>query len=536
MGASFQLNLYRNGRFIEVMQEFDTTKSSDNGTLTPVKKYSQQEAITEAVKLKLGTKSKSGAFVVSTGKFTGRSPGARFVVKNKETENTVAWGNDNQPIDSAHAKLFWDVLKRKLSEMPTYAYQGFVGGILIDVQTSSPWHAAFAHNMFRTQAVEAVKKLIPSQWGIKIYHIPNLKPSDLGLDEKLEAMIILDAESQMIGIVGTSYAGEIKKSAFSMCNYLLPKLDILPMHSSANCIHDGSQSSVLFGLSGTGKTTLSAAADRELIGDDEIIWTETGISNLEGGCYAKLIALDPEKEPDIYRAVNQPGAILENVMMNDQGIVDYDDDSKTENTRGSYCLSTLSNVFNQKQEAQPPKAVIFLMADAFGAMPAVARLNPSQAQYHFMSGYTAKVAGTEIGVTEPKAAFSACFGAPFMPRPVAEYAKMLTDRMDKHNTSVWILNTGWTNGGYGKGPRFPIKVSRIILSAIQSGQLDEVEMSIHPVFGFEVPKRVEGVEDKYLEIPKGESVQKLAQLFIENANKKQFPKEVIEQGGPKSPK
>ncbi len=308
------------------------------------------------------------------------------------------------------------------------------------------------------------------------------------------------------------------------------------MHASANCRADGSHASVLFGLSGTGKTTLSADPERALVGDDEIVWTDDGLWNLEGGCYAKLIDLDADKEPEIFRAISKPGAILENVSMDEAGRINFADRAKTENTRGSYPLSSLKSIYRQDRGAQAPRTIVFLTADAFGALPAVARLDSHQAQYHFISGYTAKVAGTEMGVKEPKAAFSTCFGAPFMPRPSAVYAKLLAERARASGASVWLLNTGWTGGGYGKGPRFPIPVTRALLRAIQSGELEGGSFVKHPVFGFEVPTRVPGVEASYLALPEGDGAAKLARLFAENIAKN-HPElsghEIVAKGGPR---
>jgi phosphoenolpyruvate carboxykinase (ATP) len=290
---------------------------------------------------------------------------------------------------------------------------------------------------------------------------------------------------------------------------------------------------VIFGLSGTGKTTLSAAAGRHLIGDDEIVWSQTGISNLEGGCYAKLINLTPESEPDIFKAVNAPGAILENVVVVD-GKPDFFDQSKTENTRGSYKLEALSRVFDQNREAALPQTVVFLTADAFGALPAMARLDAWQMRYHFMSGFTAKVAGTEIGLKEPKAAFSACFGAPFMPRAASVYAHLLADRVASSGAKVYLLNTGW-RGGYQHGKRFPLAVTRRLLEMIQTGEIENAKFERHPIFGFDVPVSVPGIDQEILAMPQGPQVEDLAKRFIANAEAKfkdADSQEIIMRGGP----
>jgi phosphoenolpyruvate carboxykinase (ATP) len=348
-------------------------------------------------------------------------------------------------------------------------------------------------------------------------------------------LILLDLAELKVAVIGSQYAGEIKKSAFSMINYQIPERDILPMHASANCLEAGKDSCVFFGLSGTGKTTLSAAHDRFLIGDDELLWTETGISNLEGGCYAKLIDLDPKKEPEIYRAINQFGSIMENVVFDaETRSVNYADRTRTENTRGSYSLSSFEKVFDQSREAEAPKNVVFLVADAYGALPAVAKLDSDQAQYHFLAGYTAKVAGTELGVKEPQAVFSSGFGEAFLPRHASVYAKLLAKRAKAAGTNFWLLNTGWF-GGYGKGDRFPISVSRELLRQIQAGSLMTGSFSKHPIFGFDVPQSCPNVDSKYLESPKGDGVMALAEKFITRMKKFEPATErnVFDRGGPR---
>ncbi len=483
----------------------------------------------------LGTLSKDGALMVKTGASTGRSTKERFVVRQAEIEDDIEWGDVNQPIAPSFAKEFFDRLEARVDANDPLEMDGYVGAFKVKVKSSSPWHIAFAKNMFRKEVVESLKGQIPEDLEITIIHDPYGKVSDLGLNHKYEKAIILDPLKLKVGIIGTAYAGEIKKSAFTLCNFLMPKFGVLPMHSSANCLKTGDNSSVLFGLSGTGKTTLSADPERFLIGDDEIIWSKNGVSNLEGGCYAKLINLDKNNEPDIYNAANKFGSILENVTFNlEDREVDFFDNSLTENTRASYCIEALDKVFDQKQEARPPQSIVFLTADAFGALPAIARLDEWQAQYHFISGYTAKVAGTEIGVTEPEATFSSCFGAPFMPRPASVYASLLARLAKEYNVPVYLLNTGWTVGGYAKGERFPINVSRTLLTAIQNGELDKVKTVKHPVFGFEVPLEVPGVDSRWLEIPNGESVQALAEKFKQNAHNKKasMTESIIDRGGP----
>ena len=487
---------------------------------------------------KHGVLSRDGALIVQTGSSTGRSTKERFVVRRPEVVEDVDWGQVNQPLDPEFADIYFAALKKKVKDTKHFSMNGYVGCFDVEVTSTSPWHVAFAKNMFRRHVIAELKKYITENIKIHIWHDPYGKVSDLnlGMDFPYEKAIIVDVARCEVGIIGTAYAGEIKKSAFSLCNYLIPQFGLFPMHSSANCLEDGSKASVLFGLSGTGKTTLSADPERFLIGDDEIVWSETGISNLEGGCYAKLINLKETHEPDIFRAANRFGSILENVCFNEgTREIDFCDDTITENTRGSYSLEVLSRVYDQSKEANSPKSVIFLTADAFGALPAVARLDEWQTQYHFISGYTAKLAGTEIGVVKPQVTFSACFGAPFMPRPPSVYAAMLSKMAKKYDVTVWLLNTGWTKGGYEKGERFPIPVSRCLLRAIQSGELNQAKMKKHPVFGFEVPVSIPGIEDEWLSFSEGPQVIELAKYFIDNANNKKssFTDEIRDRGGPK---
>lgn len=490
----------------------------------------QAEFIEKTIQSGRGKLTQDGALVVRTGACTGRSTKERFIVRRPAIESEVEWGAVNQAVEPAKADQFFEKLMAHLERNRAEKVTSVVGSFPIEVTSTSPWHLAFALNMFRRETVADLAAQVDNKHTIRIFHEPDLTPQELGIDWPFDRGIILDVQHMVVAIIGSGYAGEIKKSAFSMCNFLYPRHGIFPMHASANCDLNGQNSSVLFGLSGTGKTTLSADPNRFLIGDDEIVWSKSGLSNLEGGCYAKLINLDRFNEPDIYQASNRFGSILENVAFNDVSrVVDFASDKTTENTRGSYALSTLKNAFNQKREASHPKTIVFLTADAFGALPAVARLNGPQAQFHFLSGYTAKVAGTEIGVKEPTAAFSTCFGAPFMPRKPSEYAALLENLMSAHGTHVWLLNTGWTSGGYGKGPRFPIPVSRRLLTLIQSGELNSAKMVKHPVFGFEVPTKVDVTADAYLEIPRGLQVEQLATKFRDNAKKMRLHSSLIEE-------
>jgi phosphoenolpyruvate carboxykinase (ATP) len=475
---------------------------------------SSTQLIEESIKKENVSLSASGALITRTGRFTGRAPENRYIAKDPSIENEISWGANNQPLEPGMVSRFTAALAAHVEKKAHYTFNGYLGPYALRCRSVSAWHTLFASNMFRSTPIA---NLLQSGEIIEIYHDPDIRPKDLGIPYEKDALVALDFVNKRIAIAGTQYAGEIKKAAFTIANFILPPSGILPMHASANCLPDGSRSCVLFGLSGTGKTTLSASPDRALIGDDEIIWTNQGLYNLEGGCYAKLINLKPETEPEIYAAVNRFGAIQENVGYDpNTRLVNYDDNSLTENTRGCYPIEFLRNVFSPNKAASEPETIVFLTADAFGALPAVARLSPEQAQFHFVSGYTARVAGTELGVKEPKAVFSTCFGAPFMPRFPMVYAKMLAERAAKSGASFWLLNTGWTQGGYAKGQRFPLKVSRTLLSMIQSGQLAKASTRKHPVFGFEVPATCPTIEDKWLESPQGQVVTELQSKFENN--------------------
>lgn len=504
----------------------------------------------ESIRQGMASMTPHGTLVVETGEFTGRAAKNKYLVRNPVTEHEIDWGKVNQPIDEQTFLSLWDHLKHRISESPfRRIFQGHIGPFPLRIDSVSPWHIAFAQNMFRKNPAEflagnGISGLQRSERGFQILHDPYCKIPDLDreLGTKIPGTaIVLDPGRRRVAIVGTAYAGEIKKAAFSLCNYLLPELGWLPMHASANCDENGGATCVLFGLSGTGKTTLSSASDRLLVGDDEVLWSRTGISNLEGGCYAKLIDLDAEQEPRIFKAVTSPGAILENVAYDPRtGTVDFKDRSRTENTRGSYALEALEGVYRQDREASHPKTVVFLTADAFGALPAVARLDPWQAQYHFISGYTAKVAGTELGIQAPEATFSPCFGAPFMPRHVSAYATLLADFARKSGASIWMLNTGWLGDGYGKSPRMPIAASRRLLSAIQSGELERCFLRRHPIFGFQVPESCPGVDPKLLAWPSETASRELAERFTRHVaalltrSPGKIAPEVITRGGPKN--
>jgi phosphoenolpyruvate carboxykinase (ATP) len=500
-------------------------------TTQSTREWTRAELIEETLRLGAGRLSQTGALIVETGKWTGRATKEKFLVRREETEKTVNWGAVNQPLAKDVAHDMFDRLRGYLAQQRTYNTERYIGGFRIEMASTSPWHVLFAQNMFRASPVPGMPS---DNRPIEILHAPYLNLKELGSRAPGETIICLDVIERVIAIVGTAYAGECKKSAFSIANYLLPEHGVLPMHASANCRADGTSSALMFGLSGTGKTTLSAHPDRWLIGDDEITWDNSGLSNLENGCYAKLIDLDPTREPEIFQATNQFGAIMENVEYSEQRLVDYTGRSRTENTRGSYPIDFLAKTYDQSHVASHPKTIVFLTADAFGALPSVARLNNEQAQFHFLSGYTAKVAGTELGVSQPTAVFSTCFGAPFMPRHPGDYAKLLSEKIDRHNATVWLLNTGWMGEASKGAKRFPLSVSRGLLDAILSGELNDVAMNRHPIFGFDVPKSARSIESKYFNVPEGAAVQDLGRKFRANFEpfKASAGMRILDMGGP----
>jgi len=441
-----------------------------------------------------------GPMVVDTGKHTGRSPQDKFIVREPGSEDRIWWdGNKELPEDG------FEHLRDKVTEFlggreTLYVVDAFAGAdpaqrIAVRVVTTHPYHALFAKTMFIDPKPEELAGFTPQAL---VLHAPGLEavPDEDGT--RTGTFIVLHPSRTEVLIGGTFYAGEIKKSIFTVMNDRLPLEGVFPMHCSANVDQEG-RVAVFFGLSGTGKTTLSADPERALIGDDEHGWGRNGVFNFEGGCYAKVIRLSPTAEPEIFKTTHTFGTILENVAIDEQGRLDLDDDSKTENTRAAYKLEQVSNALSTKQ-AGHPSAVIMLTADAFGILPPIARLSRDQAVFYFLSGYTAKVAGTEIGVTEPQATFSTCFGAPFLPQEPAVYARMLGEKLAEHpHTTVWLVNTGWTGGPFGEGHRMPIAATRELLRAALEEGLRNVEFRVDPVFGFEVPFFVPGVDDALLD-------------------------------------
>ncbi len=453
--------------------------------------------IEESLKSSRGKLSKDGALVVLTGKFTGRAAKDKYVVKSSSTQNTIWWENNvNEMSPTTFAKLREHVCQYLDKQSNLYVTEKGVGAhtthhLLLRLVTPSPSHALFASHMFRTPT-----RSYDLKQDYTVLHAPELNINPAQFNTKSGTAIVTCFDTRTVIIVGTLYAGEIKKSLFAIMNYILPERGILPMHSGANIGQEGS--AVFFGLSGTGKTTLSTDQGRALIGDDEHGLSDQGVFNFEGGCYAKTFKLDEKAEPAIFRASNRFGALLENVKMNPvTREVDFNDSSISENGRASYPLSFIDGV-EPTHNGPVPKNMFFLSADAFGVLPPVAKLTPEQAMFYFVLGYTAKLAGTEVGVTGPSATYSPCFGAPFMMRHPTVYAKLLEQYMNKHKISVWFINTGWANGPYGVGKRFPIHVTRSIIRQVQSGSLAKGEMHIDPIFGLHLPKVVEGVDAKTL--------------------------------------
>jgi phosphoenolpyruvate carboxykinase (ATP) len=441
-----------------------------------------------------------GPLVVDTGRFTGRSPKDKFVVREPGSEERIWWGEVNQPLEEHRFEgLRQKVVDYLSAQKRLYVVDAFAGAdpehrIGVRVVTESPYHALFARTMFIRPAPGELDAHEPQAL---VLHAPAVEADPAADGTRTGTFVVLHPGRTEVLIGGTFYAGEIKKSIFTVMNDRLPLEGVFPMHCSANVGPDGDVA-VFFGLSGTGKTTLSADPSRTLVGDDEHGWGTNGVFNVEGGCYAKVIRLSAEAEPDIFRTTRIFGTILENVTVDDRGVVDLDDDSKTENTRAAYELEQIPNAHPSKM-AGHPRNVVFLTADAFGILPPIARLTREQAQYWFLSGFTAKLAGTEIGVTEPQPTFSTCFGAPFLPQRPAVYAAMLADKLAEHDADVWLVNTGWTGGPFGQGHRMPIKATRALLAASLSGSLHEVEYRTDPVFGFEVPVSVPGVDTALLD-------------------------------------
>jgi phosphoenolpyruvate carboxykinase (ATP) len=440
-----------------------------------------------------------GPLAVDTGKHTGRSPQDKFIVREPASEDRIWWDGNKEFAEDSFERLRDKVTDFLGNEETLYVIDAFAGAdpehrIALRVVTTHPYHALFAKTMFIDPKPEELSGFTPQAL---VLHAPALDAVPEEDGTRTSTFIVIHPSRTEVLVGGTFYAGEIKKSIFTVMNDRLPLQGVLPMHCSAN-VGDDNRAAIFFGLSGTGKTTLSADPERALIGDDEHGWGSSGVFNFEGGCYAKVIHLSAEAEPEIYKTTHTFGTILENVAIDAQGNVDLDDDSKTENTRAAYKLEQIANAHPDKR-AGHPSAVVMLTADAFGILPPIARLNRDQALYYFLSGFTAKLAGTEIGVTEPQPTFSTCFGAPFLPQRPSVYAQMLGAKLDEHAAVVWLVNTGWTGGPFGDGERMPIAATRVMLSAALSGELSDAKFRVDDVFGFEVPVAIPGVVSTLLD-------------------------------------
>ncbi len=488
-----------------------------------------EELVEQALERNQGVLNDTGALCINTGEFTGRSPLDKFIVKDAITADTVHWNNFNIPIEEKYFLQLRSKLLNHLSSKDEVWVRDAAAcadsnyRLNVRVINENPWSNLFAYNMFLRPEEEELEDFNPD-W--HIIQAPSFK-ADCTVDgTRQHNFAIVSFTHKTILIGGTGYTGEMKKGIFTILNYILPHdNNVLSMHCSANMGDDGDVA-VFFGLSGTGKTTLSADPNRKLIGDDEHGWTSESVFNFEGGCYAKVIDLTEEKEPEIFRAI-KPGALVENVgFVNGTNVIDFAAKPITENTRVSYPLNYISNAL-EPSIGGLPKNIFFLTCDAYGVLPPVSKLSPGQAMYQFISGYTARVAGTEAGVTEPKATFSACFGAPFLPLHPGFYAKMLGDKMRENNVNIWMINTGWSGGAYGVGNRMKLSYTRAMITAALNGELDNVEFEAHPIFGMMMPKTCPNVPREILH-PRftwadreayDETAKKLAQMFISNFEK-----------------
>ncbi|EDP70519.1 hypothetical protein FBALC1_07168 [Flavobacteriales bacterium ALC-1] len=525
-----------------IMKTRDLTKYGLKDTIAHWN-LSPKELQVITVEKGMGKETANGTLAINTGKFTGRSPQDRFIVKDDYTKDKVWWGKTNKAISPENFDHLQSEIVNYLSGKEIYIRDAYVCAdpeykTNVRTVTQYPWSNMFTYNMF-LRSDESELENFEEDWLVLCapgYEAKN--PKAVGLRQGNFSLLNFTKKIALVG--GSAYTGEIKKGIFSSLNFILPvEKEVLPMHCSANVGEKG-DTAIFFGLSGTGKTTLSADPNRKLIGDDEHGWTaNNNIFNFEGGCYAKVIDLTEEKEPDIYRAI-KPGAILENVVFKNNGEIDYMDSSITQNTRVSYPIYHIDNI-SQPSYADNPKNIFFLTCDAFGVLPPVSKLTPGQAAYHFISGYTAKVAGTEAGITEPVPSFSACFGEPFMPLHPTVYAEMLSEKMQEAGVNVWLLNTGWSGGPYGVGSRIKLKYTRAMITAILNGDLDKVDYEQHPIFGLHMPKYIPNVPTEILDpmntwLQKGAYISKAIQLAHSfHLNFEKFASEASDQiieGGP----
>ena len=502
---------------------------------------SSPELVEASIRREEGFLASNGALVAVTGKRTGRSPKDRFFVSHGESKDQIAWGATNQPVEPEVFDALFDKVRAHLEGREVFVVDGFVGAdpthrIKLRVICEFAWHALFARQLFRRLEPGELDGFSPE---FTVVCAPTFDAVPERDKTNSEAFIGVDLDRKQVLILGTRYAGEMKKSIFTAANYLLPQDGVLPMHCSAN-IGANDDVALFFGLSGTGKTTLSADPERRLIGDDEHGWGDNGIFNFEGGCYAKCIKLSEEKEPQIWHAIRF-GSVLENVVVDHETKEpDYDAAELTENTRAAYPLEYIDN-FVPEGMGGHAESVVFLTADAFGVLPPIARLTPESAMYHFLSGFTAKLAGTEAGLgSEPEATFSTCFGSPFLPLKPSVYAEMLGERIAKHQARVYLVNTGWTGGPFGVGERMDLDHTRAMVRAATAGELDDVETRRHPIFNLDVPISCPGVPDAVLD-PQStwedgtayeQQARQLAEMFVENFKRFQddVPAEVVDAG------
>lgn len=512
--------------------------------LNPKKLYSNlsvPELVEFSIHRKEAVLSHTGSLSVQTGKFTGRSPDDRYIVQDNITKKTVNWGKVNHPISDENFNSIFERMKKFVRNKELFLFNGFVGAdnearLPISIITDKAWQSLFANQIFIKPTKEEIKKHKSKVVLLALNDFKSIPKKD---STNSETFIAINLKKRIILIGSTSYAGEIKKSIFSLMNYYLPNQDIFPMHCSANIGKSG-DTALFFGLSGTGKTTLSADSNRFLIGDDEHGWSSKGIFNFEGGCYAKCINLKKETEPQIWNAIRF-GSVMENVIISqDNRIPDFSNGSLTENTRVVYPLEFIPGAVIPSL-AGHPKVIIFLTADAFGVMPPIAKLSKEGTMYHFMSGYTSKLAGTERGITQPKETFSQCFGAPFMPLHATNYAEMLGNKITQYNTKVYLINTGWYGGPYGIGKRIDLKYTRSMVTAVINGELEKCSFKLHQIFNLEIPLECPGVPSELLDPARTwnnqkeylQAATKLANLFIQNFQKFGEVSQKIIEAGPK---
>ena len=522
-------------KFISQIKEFGINPSKIHRNL------SVEKLLEAATQKNEGMITSTGSLSVKTGKYTGRSPDDRFIVFDDLTHDKVHWAKVNKQIPTETFEKLSQKMKKFVDGKELYIFDGFVGAdpenrLPIRVINDHAWQSLFVHQLLIRPSATELESHEPEFTIICINDFEAIPEVD---GTASDAFILINLSKRLVLIGTTNYAGEIKKAIFSVMNFILPSKGVFPMHCSANIGKDG-DTSLFFGLSGTGKTSLSADPQRMLIGDDEHGWSDKGIFNFEGGCYAKCINLKEKHEPQIWNAIKN-GAVLENVVINKESLKpDFDDGSLTENTRAAYPLDYIPGAVIPSVGGNP-KVIIFLTADAMGVLPPLSKLSKDAAMFHFMSGYTSKLAGTEIGVKEPKAVFSKCFGAPFMPRPASVYAEMLGEKISKHNTSVYLINTGWSGGPYGVGERIKIEYSRAMVTAALTGSLDIVKFSHNDIFNLDVPTECPNVPSEVLEprnmwIDKDAydlSAKKLAQMFVDNFKKFENISNEIRLAGPK---